>query len=98
MNRQRQAKQRAIANLFNDSESDEEVDLTDASASHVFDDAAGGDEDMSYLSPMTTTSLRKLLTTTYCGTLKKVLMIPIPKIRPQAHQGRISLVHPARSG
>ena len=27
-----------------DSESDEEVDFTDASASHVFDDAAGGDE------------------------------------------------------
>ena len=47
MNRQRtqrQAKQRAIANLYNDSESDEEVDFTDASASHVFDDAAGGDE------------------------------------------------------
>ena len=44
MSRHRQAKQRAIANLYNDSESDEEVDLTDASASYVFDDAAGGDE------------------------------------------------------
>lgn len=31
--------------MFNDSESDEEVDFTDATATHVFNDAARGDGD-----------------------------------------------------